>query len=302
MEWFRVYHGICADPKLHRLANAAGVRRSVVIACWIAVLETASTRAERGTIGDLDGEALGFMVGESKAVGTRILGLFQDRGMLTADGRVSAWDRRQRVSDDTADRKRRQREREQNREKPSLPRVLAKDEIIQLANPLVPNETAAQSHVTVTPRTEHIGEDSKTPPVSPSLPLSAAQPPQPKAKPKRDASRKSRIPDGFTLTPDMRAFASEKLGQRNVDGVFAQFRDYHQSKGTQHVDWVAAWRFWVRNERPSRAPPPPPRATIDGTMRILHESGLLNDERPEDEPDSGGLDAAPHGLPFYGLN
>jgi hypothetical protein len=36
MHWFRYYHGLCTDPKLHRVARAAQVRRHVVIAAWCA--------------------------------------------------------------------------------------------------------------------------------------------------------------------------------------------------------------------------------------------------------------------------
>lgn len=135
--------------------------------------------------------------------------------------------------------------------------------------------------------------------------LSPCVPPQPesqpKAKAKRDA-RKTRIPDGFDLTPEMRAFAVEKMGGGAVDGVFAQFRDFHQSRGTLHVDWVAAWRFWVRNERPSRGPPPQRRGTLEGALDILNRSGFLDDDRQQAEPPPRRADAPGGFLPGYRFN
>lgn len=301
MEWFRVYHGICADPKLHRLANAAGVRRSVVIACWIAVLETASTRTERGTIGDLDGEGLGFMVGESKAVGTRVLGLFRDRGMVTADGKVSAWDQRQRNSDDAAERKRRQRLNQNS----AHTRLLAKDESALSGNPLKTGETQAAGHGTVTPRTEQIEEDKTPPLIPPQEPALPAAPPAPDTEPKRRACA---MPVGFALSSDMAAYAERKCPGIDAERTFEQFADHHRAKGSTFKDWPAAWRTWVNSPygkimRHGHQPRgSPPRATIDGTLEILNRSGFFDADRHDTDPDGGGFDAAARGLPFYSLN
>ena len=112
MDWFRAYHGTCTDPKLHRIARSIHVSRGLVVAGWLAVLETASANDERGNIGEIDAVSLAFMIDVKPHVGTRILDAFRAAGMLDEAGNVTAWTKRQRQSDDAGVRKRKFRERE----------------------------------------------------------------------------------------------------------------------------------------------------------------------------------------------
>lgn len=91
MQWFRVYHGISTDPKLHKVARAAKVNRGLIIGAWIAILETASQSDPRGSCRDLDDESLAFMVDVSKAVAGRILEAMRWAGMIDEYGTVRAW-------------------------------------------------------------------------------------------------------------------------------------------------------------------------------------------------------------------
>ena len=130
MDWFRAYHGTCTDPKLHRIARSIHVSRGLVVAGWLAVLETASANDERGNIGEIDAVSLAFMIDVKPHVGTRILDAFRAAGMLDEAGNVTAWTKRQRQSDDAGVRKRKFREREAD------------------AKPLKTHKTRAASHGT----------------------------------------------------------------------------------------------------------------------------------------------------------
>lgn len=80
--------------------------------------------------------------------------------------------------------------------------------------------------------------------------------------------------------------------------VFATYFRARTENPAERVSWMTAALKANAGQRAR----PPPRATVDGTMRILHEAGLINGERPEDEPDSGLLDAAALGVSLYQLN
>lgn len=112
MDWFRAYHGLCTDPKLHRLARSIHVSRGLVIAGWMAVMETASANSTRGNVGQFDHVAMAFMIDVKPHVAEKIWQAFHDAGMVDDAGNVTAWAKRQRQSDDAGVRKRNQRERE----------------------------------------------------------------------------------------------------------------------------------------------------------------------------------------------
>jgi hypothetical protein len=57
--------------------------------------------------------------------------------------------------------------------------------------------------------------------------------------------RKVPLPEPFEMTEAMRDFAT----RANVDVryEFGKFKDYHRARRSLHVDWVSAWRYWIRN-------------------------------------------------------
>lgn len=76
--------------------------------------------------------------------------------------------------------------------------------------------------------------------------------PPPKAKkrkpPPRGASRQTRIPDNWQLTPNDYAFATSKnLTPQEINHEADQFRNHHSAKGSKFIDWSAAWRTWAGN-------------------------------------------------------
>lgn len=119
MQWFRAYHEMVEDLKLKRLPPA---QRWV----WIAVLTIASQSPQRGRLLIAEGEPattedVVLMAAVDRADVAAALEAFERQGMIHRDGDVwvvTNWDKRQRVSDDAAIRKRRQRERERSAEGP----------------------------------------------------------------------------------------------------------------------------------------------------------------------------------------
>jgi hypothetical protein len=159
MDWFRHYHGLCTDPKLHRIARTAKVSRGLVIAAWCAILETASQNDPRGLADDVDETALAFLIDVKPGVAGRILEAIRATGLIDEEGHVAAWNKRQRASDDVAVRVAKHRERTPVNE------VLGKKRFQHDrdpdANPLPENETQAGGNVTNLYRTEQNRTDTE---------------------------------------------------------------------------------------------------------------------------------------------
>lgn len=63
-------------------------------------------------------------------------------------------------------------------------------------------------------------------------------------------TRATRIPDDFTVTPEMRAWAANKTPGVDIDFETEQFVDFWRAKSGKDatkVDWVGTWRNWMRN-------------------------------------------------------
>lgn len=94
MDWFRWHHGAVTDPKFQLVARKSGTNLPSVLAVWAYVLETASQSAERGTFGEIDGEALDCLFGFADGATAAILAAMLDRGLI--DGcKVCSWEKRQ---------------------------------------------------------------------------------------------------------------------------------------------------------------------------------------------------------------
>lgn len=80
---------------------------------------------------------------------------------------------------------------------------------------------------------------------------------------------KTLIPENFSISSEMRSWASKKVPFVNIEEQHEQFCDYWRAHGKKMMDWVATWRNWMRNSprfspsvnqysrmpRPSAAPP-----------------------------------------------
>jgi hypothetical protein len=90
-------------------------------------------------------------------------------------------------------------------------------------------------------RTSPNGEVKDTPPASPGPPR---------------GSRGSRLPDDFTVTAEMAAWAREKApscGPVDHEAFCDYWRSTPGAKGRK-VDWPATWRNWMRREHERRTP------------------------------------------------
>jgi hypothetical protein len=100
--WYRAYEGTIADPKIGEAALVAGTSKSVAIASWHAILESAASVQESGRF-DTTARRVAAALGEPLAALESIFAAFDEIG-LTADGVVTAWARRQYESDKSATR------------------------------------------------------------------------------------------------------------------------------------------------------------------------------------------------------
>lgn len=92
MEWFRHYHGLCTDPKLHKISRNAKVSRAIIIAAWCAVLEHASQQEIRGDVSDIEPADLAFLIDQKPSVAQRIWDAILASDLIV-DGRVAAWEK-----------------------------------------------------------------------------------------------------------------------------------------------------------------------------------------------------------------
>lgn len=75
-------------------------------------------------------------------------------------------------------------------------------------------------------------------------------------KPKTQRQRGTRLPADFTPTPQMVAWARENTPDADGRYETSQFVDYWSSRGgaiAVKVDWVAAWRQWMRKAQKDAA-------------------------------------------------
>lgn len=214
MDWFRHYHGMCTDPKLHKIARKTRVSRGLVIAAWCAILETASQADPRGCCEDIDEHSLAFMIDTNPGTAKRILDGIKTAGMIDDDDHVSAWSKRQRETDDVSTRVRRHRAK--NRK--------------SLKN----NETDSECNVTVTHqnRTEQIDSSLRSESISPATPST------------RKPRRVDKL-DQLEVDSELERIAFEN--GRDAQLELERYRDWLASKGKRHKDYRAGFRNWLRS-------------------------------------------------------
>ncbi len=70
-----------------------------------------------------------------------------------------------------------------------------------------------------------------------------------KKKREMHSSRKTRMSDRWTLTPELLTWTNSTKPGLDVQTVLANFRDHYIAKGELRASWPASWRTWVRRER-----------------------------------------------------
>jgi hypothetical protein len=220
--WYRAYAGTIKDDKLAEAAVVAGCSRSVVIATWHAILESAAETAGGGRF-DTTSRRVAAALGEPASVIEAVFSAMQEIGLVSGS-EIPAWKRRQYESDNSTERSRRHREAARN------------------------GNATLQGRCATPPDTE-TDTDTERKKEEPSV-LERASAPQPrKASPK---ARGSRIAPDWSPSPDDRQSArSEGMPEAEIDRTAAKFRDFWAGKaGASGVklDWPATWRNWVRSD------------------------------------------------------
>jgi hypothetical protein len=100
--WYRAYEGTVTDAKLAEAALIADVSRSVSIAAWHCLLESAANRNNCGSF-DASPRRIAAILCEPPARMEALLAAFEELG-LVGDGAVSSWRKRQYQSDDSRER------------------------------------------------------------------------------------------------------------------------------------------------------------------------------------------------------
>jgi hypothetical protein len=109
LKWYRAYVGTTTDKKLGAIALRASVSRSVIIAAWHVILESAAD-ANAGGECQCDEFDVSAALGEPLDAIQRVMVCFAEADMFR-DGRVTAWRRRQYESDSSAERTKQWRDR-----------------------------------------------------------------------------------------------------------------------------------------------------------------------------------------------
>jgi hypothetical protein len=107
--WYRAYEGTVTDAKLHEAAVVAGVSRSVSIASWHALLESAAGRNNCGSF-DVTARRIAVILCEQVKDIEAVFAAFEELGLIE-QGAVARWKDRQFQSDDSAPRVRKHREK-----------------------------------------------------------------------------------------------------------------------------------------------------------------------------------------------
>lgn len=106
--WYRAYEGTVTDAKLAEAAMMAEVSRSVAIAAWHALLESAACKNNCGSY-ETSHRRVAVILCEPPPRIEALFGAFSELGLI-ADGAISAWAKRQFQSDGSTERVKRYRE------------------------------------------------------------------------------------------------------------------------------------------------------------------------------------------------
>ena len=115
--WFRVYTGTVNDKKWPRIARDAGQPVGCVVSVWLALLESASSNIDRGAVDDFCPEDIDALYGYDDGTTESIVHAMRDRGLISPENRLTAWDKRQNIPTEDAPEDRRAYKREWARRK-----------------------------------------------------------------------------------------------------------------------------------------------------------------------------------------
>jgi len=116
MDWFRSWHGAPTDNKWLVIGKRAKVAPGMVSAVAWALLDYASQNSDRGSVEGFDVETYAMFTGWDESQVEAVIGAMQSKGVITEDGRLASWEKRQpkREDPDSTERVRRHRETKRN--------------------------------------------------------------------------------------------------------------------------------------------------------------------------------------------
>lgn len=94
-QWFRSWHGAPTDPKWMVIARRAGVKPGMVSAVFWALMDYASQNDTRGNVNGFDVETYALWAGWGENEVAEVLGAMKAKGVITEDGTLAAWEKRQ---------------------------------------------------------------------------------------------------------------------------------------------------------------------------------------------------------------
>ena len=201
-QWFRLYAEFANDPKIQMMSEA-DQRRFVMLLC---------ARCSNGDV-TLQDEEVAFQLRISNEEWALSKSLFMARNMIGDDNKPVAWDKRQFVSDSSAERVSRHRAK-----------------------------LKQESNVTVTAPEQNRTEQNRA-----ELTSFCASAPDKKKEPRRTKSKGTQLPDAFAPTEAHMELAAQ-LGVQ-ISEELPAFLDFHASKGTVFKDWNRGFCTWLRNAR-----------------------------------------------------
>lgn len=222
-QWFRSFHGAPTDPKWIIIAKRAGVTPGMVAAIWWALLDHASQATPRGCVARFDLEAVSAFFGWDETQCNAVLVTLRERGMIDADGMLSAWLKRNpKREDDSAERVRKYRERKRLEDEAGSGNAVKRS---------VTHGNAREEE-----RREEESREEKDVKKAPS-------------GPKKAGGVKRALPDDWRPTDAHRVLASK----RGIDmaAEAEKMRDWALANGERKIDWDATFRNWLRNARSS---------------------------------------------------
>lgn len=110
--WYRAYEGTVTDAKLGESALVAEVSRSVAIAAWHCILESAASVNNCGSF-DTSPRRVAVILCEPPAKIEGLFAAFSEVGLI-CDGGVKSWKKRQFESDSSTERSRKHRKNKSN--------------------------------------------------------------------------------------------------------------------------------------------------------------------------------------------
>lgn len=152
--WYRAYAGTVKDDKLAEAAIVAGCSRSVAIAVWHALLESAAETDDGGRF-ETTARRVAAILGEPAAAIDAMFGAMTEIGMIEGNA-IAAWKRRQFESDSSTERSRKHREAKRNGD----PAPSNGDATLQQRS-ATPPETEAETDTDPTVSNELVGVRAK---------------------------------------------------------------------------------------------------------------------------------------------